>query len=80
MAQSLNSMMDAALCNLATANDKLTQAKHRLREARADEVFHTNQVNDAQKKLDELIASLKKDAPLDTDWGRARNPPQPAIG
>lgn len=71
---SINSDMDAAIIALATANERLATAQTRVSEARRDECTALNVVNEAQKRLDQLVAQLRTTASRDTDWGRARNP------
>lgn len=55
---------------LAEATERHADAKSRCAVARADETAALNALNSAQKKLDELVAGLKKGAPGDSDWGR----------
>lgn len=70
---SLNREIDEAICEFANASDQLAMARVRLGEARALETDCINRVNKAQKRVDELVAGIKKQAPRDTDWHRATN-------
>ena len=77
---SMNTEMDHAIVELANAQDSLAQAASRIVMARTEETECLNRVNKAQKKLDELVGALKKQAPRDSDWHRASRPGQPVIG
>lgn len=59
---------------LATATALYESAKQRAQIARSEENMTLNELNSAQKKLDELVAGLKKGAHGDSDWGRNRAP------
>ena len=68
MSKSLNREIDDAIVAFANAKDHLDATRITLSRARNQETDAINRVNEAQKKLDELIAVLKKEAPRDTDW------------
>ena len=70
--KSLNQLMEESICAFAKAKDDLAIARRRVADERARETYCLNLVNDAQKKLDELITSLKKEAPHDSDWHQAQ--------
>lgn len=76
--KSLNQLMEESICAFAKATDALATARRRVADERARETYCLNQVNDAQKKLDELITSLKKEAPRDSDWHNAQRKGHPA--
>lgn len=80
MTKSLNSEMDEAICEFAKASDQLGLARGRLNEARKLETDCINRVNQAQKRIDELVGTIKKQAPRETDWHRATymKPEEPA--
>jgi exonuclease VII small subunit len=69
--KSLNKLLDEAICAFAVATDEHRHAKQLASEARNRETHCMNKVNEAQKKIDELISVLKKEAPRDSDWHRA---------
>lgn len=66
---SINKQLDQAICEFANATDQLDAKRRLLSEARTAETAAMNRVNEAQKKIDELYAELKKLAPRDSDWG-----------
>jgi len=68
--KSINKLLDEAICNFAGATDAYITAKQFASEARNRETTCLNRVNEAQKKIDELIVTLKKEAPRDSDWNR----------
>ncbi len=70
--KSLNQEMDSAMVEFAQAKDSLAHARVQVSEARRKETDCLNRVNTAQKKLDEFIAILKKEAPHDSDWHQAQ--------
>ncbi len=72
MTQSLNQQMADAVSAFAAANDNLETARCYLSDARRQETDAIDRVNETQKKLDELIAVLKKEAPRDTDWSNRK--------
>lgn len=65
---SINADMDAAIVELANSIDVLAIATDRTQQARQAEASAANRVNNAQKRIDELVASLKKLAPYNSDW------------
>lgn len=69
--KSLNKLLDEALCAFASASEQHATAKQQTSEARNQETHWLNKVNEAQKVIDELITTLKKEAPRDSDWQRA---------
>lgn len=67
---SINSEMSEAINELSAANEYFAAARCRTADARRAETALLNRVNDAQKKLDALIANIKKGAPYESDWRR----------
>ena len=67
---SINHDLDKAIIDLAEANGRLAMAEDNLREAQHSETAALNSVNQAQKRIDELMAGLKKSASRKTDWRR----------
>lgn len=65
---SINSEMDAAIVELAIAGDVLEIASTRVQQARQAETSAINRVNNAQKRIDELVTCIKNSAPRNTDW------------
>jgi uncharacterized protein YdeI (YjbR/CyaY-like superfamily) len=66
---------EAAIADLMDAiqvHEKLTQAE---REAVTNATNARNRLNTAQKKFDELVATLKKDSPSGSDWARNKGGP-----
>ena len=61
---------EAAIADLMDAtqvHEKLSQAE---REAAINATNARNRLNTAQKKFDELVATLKKNSPGGSDWAR----------
>lgn len=75
--KSLNAEMDEAIVEIGRANERLAAAKVRTAAARSDECTCLNHVNLAQKRVDELVGVLKKQAPRDSDWNRPLGFPCP---
>lgn len=75
---SINREIDAAICELAQATERLNMAAQRQRDASKDETAALNAVNAAQKKLDDLYSTLRGMAPRGTDWGRPKQDWSPA--
>lgn len=69
-----NTDIASAAAALAEADERHANARMRATLARADETAALNALNSAQKKLDELVAGMKKAAAGDSDWGRNRAP------
>ena len=67
---SINSDMNQAIIDLDTAIQRHAMARKRESEARNETCAAINRVNDAQKRVDALVAELKKLAPRDSDWNR----------
>lgn len=67
---SLNQQLYNAVASLAQANDRLSRAIANTETARREETAALNAVNEEQKKFDELVALVKKEAARDTDWKR----------
>ena len=61
-----------ALDELSNVTDELVAASRAAAEARSREISCINRVNSAQKKVDELVAALKAQAPGGSDWARQR--------
>ena len=76
--KSLNKLLDEAICAFANATDQHRFAREAAASARSHETYCLNSVNEAQKNIDALIATLKKEAPRDSDWHRATIKGQPA--
>lgn len=74
--KSMNAEMDEAIIELANAAEAHTRAATAISRARSDETTCLNRVNNAQKRLDELMGMLKKQAPRESDWHRASRPVQ----
>lgn len=75
---SINKDIDAAICELTQATERLAAAAVRRADASRDETSARNAVNEAQKKLDKLYSDLRKAAPRDTNWGRPQQDWSPA--
>lgn len=61
----------AMLDTLREAKARHSSANLRASEASGEETRCLNNLNDAQKAVDEWFVSQKKDAAYDTDWARA---------
>ena len=62
--------MSDALRELESATKEHEDAQRITGEARSRETDAVNRLNAAQKRVDELVAGMKKGAPRDSDWGR----------
>ena len=69
---SINSDMNQAIIDLDTAVQRHAMASKREAESRKELIAAMNRVNDAQKRVDALVAELKKLTPRDSDWNRSR--------
>lgn len=65
--------LDVAAIELANAHDRLAAARRDLEVARSAECNALNEVNRLQKKLDEVMAGLRKQSLQGTDWHRAQH-------
>ena len=74
---SLNTQLANAVASVARAQDRLVEMSNRVAAARRDETDAINAVNKEQKHFDDLVAMVKKSAPLQTDWRRAAAPKEP---
>jgi septal ring factor EnvC (AmiA/AmiB activator) len=72
---SLNKQMYDAIAELARANDQLSIHRTRVETARREETTALNNVNDAQKRIDALVAEIKKQSPGGSDWRRTQAVP-----
>lgn len=72
---SINTQLANAVAAVAVANDRLVVMRDRLREAQREETQAINNVNEAQKHFDELVALVKKSAAHGTDWRRPAGQP-----
>lgn len=75
-AESLNTQLANAVGALASANDRLARTRSVLDDARREECAAHNEVNSAQKRFDELVALVRKSAPINTDWRRPPGQPE----
>ncbi len=64
-----------AMAKLAAATQDYESARERERLASSEETAAHNRLNQAQRKVDEVLAGLKKIAPRDTDWTRVKGAP-----
>jgi exonuclease VII small subunit len=62
-----------AMQEYAEANDALAAATKDMQSASARETAARNRVNNAQKKLDAILAEMRKQAPRGSDWWDAAN-------
>ena len=62
----------ADLMDAIQVHEKLTQAE---REAAINATNARNRLNTAQKKFDDLVATLKKNSPSGSDWARNKGGP-----
>lgn len=67
---SLNSLLAKAVDALHEATEFHQQKASAAQFARNEETNALNRVNEAQKKFDELVALVKKEAPRSSDWRR----------
>ena len=74
---SLNRLLADAVADLAAAGDFHEQKSSALQMARNEETDALNRVNAAQKKFDELVALVKKEAPRSSDWKQSKGVPAP---
>jgi len=65
---SLNSQFDAAIAELASANEQFVEAAIRASRARSEEYACLAHVNKAQKEFDTLVQLVKGHAPRASDW------------
>lgn len=70
MSQTMQGAMSEAITEVAQYTERLLIMGEQTNRARRDETDCRNRLNQAQKKVDELIATLKKQAPRDSDWKR----------
>lgn len=66
----INAMMNEAIIELANAIERHAQAQRRASEARGEECAALNRINEAQKKVDALVQTMKKQSPRESDWNR----------
>lgn len=64
----LNIQLANAVATVAQAQDRLVAASSRADAARREETDAINAVNKEQRHFDELVALVKKSAPLKSDW------------
>jgi anti-sigma-K factor RskA len=76
-APSLNTLLANAVADLAVAGDFHAQKASQARQASSEETDALNRVNEAQKKFDELVAMVKKEAPRASDWKQSKGVPAP---
>jgi exonuclease VII small subunit len=62
--------MLAAFDAVRDATESWQEASERAKKASREETNCRNRLNEAQKKLDEVVGAMKKDAPRDSDWKR----------
>lgn len=67
---SLNTQLANAVASIATAQDYLNRMREFREIAEKNETAARNDVNQAQRHFDALVAEVKKSAPPDTDWRR----------
>ena len=68
--------MSDALRELEGATKEHEEAQRITGAARSHETVAVNRLNAAQKRVDELVAGMKKGAPRDSDWGHVGRPNQ----
>lgn len=68
----VNTQLANAAARLHVANERLASASQRTYAARREETAALNEVNEAQKHFEELVAFVRGQAPRDTGWGQQR--------
>lgn len=71
----MNDDISKAFKELADAAERYNECSQQVSFARSAETTALNRLNNAQKALDELVASLRKAAPRDSDWRRSKGEP-----
>lgn len=66
----LNTQLANAVADIAVATERLATARGRLAVANREEAAAVNAVNQAQKRFDELVATVKRQTLVGTDWAR----------
>lgn len=68
MSQTMQGAMSEAITEVAQYTERLLTLERETSRARNNETDCRNRLNQVQKKVDELIASLKKQAPRGSNW------------
>lgn len=68
MAVTFNQLLNDAIVEIANADENYRVMNRRYQEASKAECAARNRLNNSQKAFDELVASLKKQAPRGSDW------------
>jgi len=71
--ETISKQMHDALLALEHANERCYRAEMQFKQARCEHIDATNEVNNAQKTVDELVIGIKKTAPYGTDWKHDRS-------
>lgn len=70
--KSIQQLMNEVITELANLQDQLVAATMASRQASHRETDARNRVNDTQKKFDQLVAEIKKQATNGSDWWNQR--------
>ena len=68
MSESMQTEMSRAITQVALLSERLHVFEQQTRTARQNETDCRNELNAAQKKVDDLVGILKKQAGRDTYW------------
>jgi len=68
MSESMQTEMSRAITQVALLSERLRVFEQQTRTARQNETDCRNELNAAQKKVDDLVGILKKQAGRDTYW------------
>lgn len=66
----IQNSLQSALQELDEANKRYEEAKLQESRARSVEVAASNALNEAQRKFDDIVASIKRNAPHGSEWKR----------
>lgn len=64
--------INVALMDLTKATMAFNEADEQYKTASRERTARINQLNQAQKKIDELFAKARNEAPRDSDWSRSQ--------
>lgn len=65
---SISRQMESAIADLAGAIDRHHVCKRRIEAASREETAALNKVNEAQKRIDALVAEMVRQSPPGSDW------------
>lgn len=73
MSNTINRLLDEAICEFANATDHLASTRNTMQMHAQREAEALNKVNEAQRKIDDLYEQMRSLAPKGSHWDTAKD-------